>query len=440
MKTQHSKRVKIVLLLLFCGVLGALVLGSLGLWITLKNDKVGPQGMVGAQGKPGQDGAQGPQGPPGEPGKNLTQQDGLLELVDNKKAYQHLEWLVNLNLDHTNSSEDQQELAEKLNAKMGSFGIANDKEKSMRTYSYISWKTGANKKTTNLMYIIPGSGNQQERAQTIVIGVDYNNPTKGVAQNFNDNHSGIALLLALAEYLAKNPLRHTVYILFWDQDLEDTDRARKESGSTRWFWNYFLENHKHEDLLLHINLDEVAGGDHLYVGHGPNDTDPKIQNINRQNFIKILELARQFNFEIQASNPTDVKTQGELKRISSWKIFDELSIPTIGFGSTNFAIASKPGESPGYSQTTDEKFWYPQAAGVSEEQKALGIRGGPLNQSGVNPDGYPRAKEAGWGVIRGTKNDNFTLLNAVQKTRLQNQLTILYLTIVQFLQKYQTTS
>ncbi|MEM1003341.1 MAG: M28 family peptidase, partial [Bacteroidota bacterium] len=79
----------------------------------------------------------------------------------------------------------------------------------------------------------------------------------------DDNASGVAALLAFAEYLSKNPPEYSVILAAFDAE---------ELGL--WGSSFFLESFKDEDIMININMDMISRSDkrELYmVGSRYND-------------------------------------------------------------------------------------------------------------------------------------------------------------------------
>jgi Zn-dependent M28 family amino/carboxypeptidase len=111
---------------------------------------------------------------------------------------------------------------------------------------------------TNILGLIPG-----KKKQTIVISAHYDH--EGVHNNLvyngaDDNASGVAALLAFAEYFKTNKPNHQIILAFFDAE----EKGLKGSA-------YFVNTiNQQENIVLNINLDMVSRSDKkiLYASGG----------------------------------------------------------------------------------------------------------------------------------------------------------------------------
>ncbi len=108
----------------------------------------------------------------------------------------------------------------------------------------------------NILGVIPG-----KKKETIVISAHYDhmgNQNGKVFYGADDNASGVAALLAMAEYFKKNSPEHRIIIAFFDA--EEIGLV----GSLHFVNSLDLEK---ENIVLNLNMDMIARGDknELYV-------------------------------------------------------------------------------------------------------------------------------------------------------------------------------
>lgn len=102
----------------------------------------------------------------------------------------------------------------------------------------------------NVLGVIPG-----KKKETIVISAHYDhlgNRDGKVYYGADDNASGTAALLAMAEYFKKNPPEHRIVLAFFDAE------EMGLRGSAHFVNTLNLEK---ENIVLNINMDMVARGD-----------------------------------------------------------------------------------------------------------------------------------------------------------------------------------
>jgi len=112
-------------------------------------------------------------------------------------------------------------------------------------------------------------------AKTIIIGAHYDNVVVGESSGANDNASGVAVLLSLADEFSKSSFDFN--IVFACFALEELGLLGSQ---------YFLEqltNNQLEDILLYLNLDVVANGDSLYLYAEDISTDFETIFLNSHN-------------------------------------------------------------------------------------------------------------------------------------------------------------
>ncbi|RLV60063.1 Zn-dependent exopeptidase M28 [Parashewanella curva] len=194
---------------------------------------------------------------------------------------------------------------------------------------------------------------QGHSPKTIVIGahfdaIGHNTGSTG----FTDNASGIASLLAVAKALQKTTPYYSVkFVAFGAEEVG-------LNGSKA-----YVETLKPNHLTGMINLDTVAGGDHLYIHsahskpyhcNGDNskytfDTWLRNELIKKS---KSVKLAR--GYDLHPKTPEF--PEGETGSWSDHSPFACIGIPIAYIEATNFSIDGESGKD-GYSQTSHPDYW-----------------------------------------------------------------------------------
>ena len=154
-------------------------------------------------------------------------------------------------------------------------------------------------------------------AKTIVITahIDHLGIIKGEIYNgADDNASGTAALLAIADYFQRNPPNHT--LLFAAVDAEEIGSPGAK---------YLLENFpgEKEDIVLNVNMDMIAHNDKELYACGMHHY-PELKA-----FISDIESPIQISFG--HDNPSD-KTKDDWTNSSDHRIFHLAGIPFMYFG------------------------------------------------------------------------------------------------------------
>lgn len=266
-------------------------------------------------------------------------------------------------------------------------------------------------------------------------------------QGTNDNSSGLALTLSIADYFAKNPsakksLNVDLHILFAGAEEVGV------KGSWAWTQQYLASNETIRAMADSIiNLDSVAGGDILYV-HSPATSasgasnDPAYPQANTSSSIrdKIKELNPKLTIHPQIMDPetqTYAKyAKGETGDWSDHAPFYKIGIPIAYIESTNFNINGESGYD-GYAQVTHNEFWK-KKNGEQVELESIKTKDkegndiivySPKNrQELLNDDNFDA-----WGRLWHMDWDNIQTYNSFFPGRLQSQMVIVFQTMIDYL-------
>lgn len=179
----------------------------------------------------------------------------------------------------------------------------------------------------NILAVIPG-----KRKETIVISAHYDH--LGVRNNdiyngADDNASGVATLLAMAQYFKKNPPQHRLIFAFFDAE------EMGLRGSAHFTNAIDLQKEK---IVLNLNLDMVSRSDknELYAAGGFHNADvkKKIENVKAPKGITL-----QFGHDDPALGHNDWTNQSDHYN------FHKKKIPFVYFGVEDH---------PDYHRATDD--------------------------------------------------------------------------------------
>lgn len=147
-------------------------------------------------------------------------------------------------------SDDEKSSADYIVNKFNAYGLQGYfKDGFIQTVEYYS-----DVSTQNIVALKKGSGNS---LKTVVIGAHYDNVAINGSTGANDNASGVAVLLSLADRFAE---------INFEFDIIFVAFGAEEAGlvGSDYFVNQLTENQL-ENILIYINLDSVANGDFLYA-------------------------------------------------------------------------------------------------------------------------------------------------------------------------------
>ena len=189
---------------------------------------------------------------------------------------------------------------------------------------------GETQSGVNLVGVIPGAVISD---QYIVISAHYDHVGargENIYNGADDNASGVGALLAISEYLRKNPPRHNVIIVAFDAEELGLQGAKA-----------FVQNPPVElkKIVLNINMDMVARADQnelIACGTSYNPhLKPLIDNIKPEGKVKIM-----FGHD----NPQIFTGKENWTFSSDHGPFHKAKIPFIYFGVADHADYHQPGD------------------------------------------------------------------------------------------------
>jgi alkaline phosphatase isozyme conversion protein len=160
----------------------------------------------------------------------------------------------------------------------------------------------------------------------IVIGTHYD--SVAVGRGALDNASGVGAALEIAQRLAHTLPHYTVrFVFFGGEEIGD-------AGSDAYVGH--LTSAQRSRIEVMINLDSVAGGDHLYVQSPVNGLAwPRI---------KFLALARRLGIVLQTNPGTNpAYPYGTIPDWSDFGAFSAAGIPCAALEATNWDIGNRDG-------------------------------------------------------------------------------------------------
>ncbi|NQZ29435.1 MAG: M28 family peptidase [Mycoplasmatales bacterium] len=234
-------------------------------------------------------------------------------------------------------------------------------------------------KGRNVILDIPAKNKSKNSDKVIMIGAHYDimarhagyKDTEAYYDAANDNRSGDADVLALANYFINNPQNFAIRIAFWDWEEEGTVGSLK----------YVEDIMKHKvtqqtknlyggPVKFYLNLDSPAGGQFTYMGHGFDDKQAPFDSKGRngeEDFFKVFwDKNTAMNLGIMPEYPEGTQGIHKFKMgdmpadISDESPFNQIGIPIVGMESTNYSLVSKSGTKDGYAQSDGKVFWFPK--------------------------------------------------------------------------------
>jgi Zn-dependent M28 family amino/carboxypeptidase len=167
---------------------------------------------------------------------------------------------------------------------------------------------------TNILAVVPG-----KKKETIVISAHYDHVgiRNGAIHNgADDNASGVAALLAMAEYFKKSAPQHRLIFAFFDAE------EMGLRGSAHFVKAIDLQK---ENIILNINMDMVARGDkgELYASGGFSypDVQARLEKVKYPDGIKLM-----FGHDNPATGNNDWTNQSDQAN------FHKQKIPFVYFG------------------------------------------------------------------------------------------------------------
>lgn len=162
-----------------------------------------------------------------------------------------------------------------------------------------------------------------DSSQEIIVGAHYDSGDEGMG--VDDNASGVAVMLEVAELIANKQTPYTIRFITFGSEENDLD------GSY-----YYVDRMKAEDVentLAMVNLDSLAAGDVTYVYSAEGD----------QSFLRdwVLDWAGENDVPIQTILNVDLTWDGE--PCADYAAFDERGIAFAYFEATNWDAGTKDG-------------------------------------------------------------------------------------------------
>lgn len=293
------------------------------------------------------------------------------------------------------------------------------------------WKNKDQKyNSQNIMLNILSS---KENAKDVFLVSHYdtaNNKNDGT----NDNSSGLAVNLAIAEYFSNSnnlsKLNVNIHILF---------ASAEEQGviGTNVFVDRFIKSNQRikDKTLWMINLDSVAGGDILYV-HSPDTTASQVEwNTDSQIRDQINQISKNKLIIHPQIDPNGFK-KGETGDWSDHAPFYKNGIKVAYIESTNFNIKGKDGFD-GYSQTINPYYWKKANGSIVRlEKQTKEIDGQNINL--YIPSNYSNLINdktfTSWGRLWHMDDDVLDKYEENFPGRLQEQMKIVFDTLIKFIE------
>ena len=258
---------------------------------------------------------------------------------------------------------------------------------------------GIKKHSANVWITFPGKSEGH-----LVIGAhaDSTGEDEG-SQGVTDNGIAVALLLAMGQQLSTMELNESVTLVLFGA--EEVGLFGSQAFTTALKNDSrFLTGAPFPTAM--INLDTIAGGDHLYI-HSPtkkpykhcDKVDNYISSASVRDVLMSVARANSLPFRLHPAYPG--YPQGETGEWSDHAPFACAGIPVGYIEATNFSINGRDGFD-GYSQSLHPSLW--DCLNHSEK-------------TACNPE-----QERRWGYIWHTEADRLDKLNQLYPERLQTQL------------------
>ena len=266
--------------------------------------------------------------------------------------------------------------------------------------------------SSNAWITLPGAHKTDKH---IIIGAhaDSTGQNQG-SQGATDNGVAMALLLALGDKLREKSLNYTVTLVLFGAE-EVGHFGSKAFVQALQADSEFLTGAPSPVAM--INLDTIAGGDHLYI-HSPTQTpyqrcqDSDSFNASPAFRNTLLHTAQAMNLPFQLHPAFPGFAEGETGEWSDHVAFACAGIPIAYIEATNFGIKGQEGYD-GYSQGLHPALW----DCLQSEAKTA-----------CDP-----ASEQRWGRIWHTRADQLSELETLYPGRLQTQLSAVTALLVAYL-------
>ena len=173
----------------------------------------------------------------------------------------------------------------------------------------------------------------------VIVGAHYDAVTAG--EGADDNASGVAVMLELAERMAKFKIEYDLVFVAFGAEEAGLRGSR-----------FFVESMDQSDVdrsIVMINFDSLIVGDLLYIHAGANE-----KTWARDEMLRLIRLHK-LPIEIQPGLHPDYPAGLTPDGFSDYTAFNQVGIPIVAFESTNWEI----GDLDGYEQTESEgSFWH----------------------------------------------------------------------------------
>lgn len=228
---------------------------------------------------------------------------------------------------------------------IGSRAVATQSEKNSREYiidalEKMGYKVKKLKfKVKNYdAYNIEVTKKGLDPSKTIVLGAHYDGRIEGNA--FDDNGSGISILLELCEIFKNLDTQHNLKFVFFGAE-EINILGNGLHGSYDYVES--LNPKEKSKIKFMINLDTLVSGDKMYVYNSYKDL--KADDVGKEILSKLKEVSENLNIDINFNYSDENVSFTKTK--SDYFPFFENNIPVLYFESTNW----NAGENDGRSQT-----------------------------------------------------------------------------------------
>ena len=182
---------------------------------------------------------------------------------------------------------------------------------------------------------------QGSSAKEIIIGAHYDSGNESLGAD--DNASGVAVMLEVAEQIAKLPTPYTIRFIAFGSEENDLD------GS--YFYVARMKPEEVNNTLAMVNLDTLASGDITYV----------YSDEGEKAFLRdwVLEWAGKNNVPLETIPNVDLTDNGDY--VADYGAFKDAGIPFIYFEATNWNLGNKDGWMQVDAQFGDEGYiWHTQ--------------------------------------------------------------------------------
>ncbi len=174
------------------------------------------------------------------------------------------------------------------------------------------------------------SGSKETRRRVIVCA---HYDSMWGSQGANDNATGVAALLSVAQILAKRGFPKTVQFIAFDGE-----EWNKLGANT--FLKSLQESGEIENIDLILNIDTIGAGDYIYLCHGFKSTDDRLQMHKKIKMDRILKgtIRKQGGVQVEESpnlfklGNVTVEFRSEVRPPFDHWPFYKIGIPIVQFG------------------------------------------------------------------------------------------------------------